>query len=229
LASRSELVPKSLIVSDLAVFTASSACGIRVAVWEVLEKEKAMQPRTEAQNISPARAYNPATDPVLARLRRLQPSRTPKRIVGAIAIVGLLAAAGWYARSAYNARVFENAERAARARAEAEAAAVPVITPFQRVEAWCAANLGGTEFAGLPRVDAGDDRFFVTYTAKAGDSISSVVKRYRIKAASEATTWAEILDLAKQRHSEQYGGRQLWVGDEIWLLVPLQPQDAEVY
>jgi hypothetical protein len=195
----------------------------------VLEKEKAMQPRTKAQNISPAADYNPETDPVLARLRRLQPSRIPKRIVGAIAIVGLLVAAGWYARSAYNARVAENAERAARAMAEAEAAAISVLTPFQRVEAWCAANLGGTEFSGLPRVDSGDGRFFVTYTAKAGDSISSVVERYRTKAASEAAASAEILEYAKQQHSEQYGGRQLWAGDEIWLLVPLKLQNAESY
>jgi hypothetical protein len=75
-------------------------------------------------------------------------------------------------------------------------------------------------------VDAGDGRFFVTYTAKAGDSISSVVKRYRVEAALEPATWKGMLDFAKREHFEKYGGRQLWVGDEIWLLVPLPPAVA---
>jgi hypothetical protein len=187
-----------------------------------------MQQRTEARNISPAPDYNPETDPVLTRLRSLQPSRIPRRIVTAVAIVGLLAAAGWYALSVYNARVAENAERAARARAEAEAAAVPVVTPFQRVENWALANLGGTEFAGFPRVDAGDGRFFVIYVAKPGDSIALVVKRFSAKAAPAPTVLSDILRDANRRHFEQYGGRQLWVGDEVWLLIPLQPEAADI-
>jgi hypothetical protein len=101
-----------------------------------------------------------------------------------------------------------------------------VVTPFQRVEAWCATNLGGTEFAGLPRADAADDLFFIIYTAEPGDSILAVVKRYRVRAASDAAVGNRILELANRQHRDQYGGRGLWVGDEIWLLIPIDLGDA---
>jgi hypothetical protein len=180
---------------------------------------------TETRTLSPVPDYDPETDPVIARLKMRRSPRTPIRVLGVIAIFAVLAVVVWYGRSVYYTRLAEADEAKARA-AEAEAYRPPTITPFQRVERWCAENLGGTEFAGLPRVDAADGRFFVLYTAEPGDSVTTVVKRFRASAGIESTIGSEILELAKSRHTEQYGGRQLWVGDEIRLLVPLPPAVA---
>jgi hypothetical protein len=185
-----------------------------------------MQQGTETRTLSPVPDYDPEIDPVIARLKRRRSPRTPIKVLVVIAIFTVLAVVVWYGRSVYNTRLAEAEEAKARAAAEAEASRPPTITPFQRVERWCAENLRGTEFAGLPRIDAADGRFFVLYTAEPGDSVTAVVKRFRTSAAIEAAAGGEILELAKRRHTEQYRGRQLWVGDEIRLLVPLPPAVA---
>jgi hypothetical protein len=187
-----------------------------------------MRHTTGTQNQNSTAGYDPETDPVIAGLRSHRSSRTIKRIVGVMAIAGLLAAIGWYARNAYMAHRSEVEETAARARAAAEAAELPVITPLQRAEDWCIETLGETEFASVPHLDTVSGRFFVTYTARPGDSIASVVKRFGTQSSLEPALWSEIRELAKRQHAERYRGRGLWVGDEIWLVLPLQPVDASI-
>lgn len=172
------------------------------------QKAQPMQPLSVSD-------YDPETDPVLAPLRSHRSSGAGKRAALAVAIVALVAAGGWFAYDAYRTPTRE----AARAQPEPPAP-LPVISPLQKAEAWCVENLASTEFAALPVIEGEDGSFFVVYSARAGDSIGSVVKRYRASVGSGAPL--EILELAKRQHAGQYGGRGLWVADEIRLPVPME-------
>ena len=179
--------------------------------------EKSMRPSQPL----PVREYDPETDPVLASLRSHRSPGGGKRALAVLAIVGVLAAGGWYAYNVYGSR-----SRQAQVDAELHGQAVPApvpppISPLQVAEGWCADNLAASEFAGLPLIEGGNGEFFVIYTAQPGDSIGSIVKRYAASFESEAPS--EILESAKRRHVERYGGRGLWVSDEVRLLVPVEP------
>jgi hypothetical protein len=160
-------------------------------------------------------------DPVLAPLRSHRSSGRGRKAAVALVVVGLVVGGGWYAYKAYDSYSREADAKRTRARAEAEAPPPTPITPLQRAEGWSAENLAATEFAGLPVAEGDDGRFYVIYTARAGDSIGAVVKRFGTKLETAAR--AEALELAKRRHGERYGGRGLWVGDEIRLIVPVDP------
>lgn len=161
-------------------------------------------------------------DPVLAPLRSHRTSGRGRRVAVAVVLVGLLAAGGWYAHRVYESRSREAEAERIRAQAEPEPTPAPSPSPVQRAEGWCVENLGATEFAGLPVVEGENGRFFVIYAARASDSIGAVVKRYGAGLGSDSR--GEILELAKLRHGERYGGRGLWVGDELRLLVPIGPR-----
>jgi len=180
-----------------------------------------------SQTVQPGRSlpvpdYDPDTDPVLARLRSHGSSGGGRKALVAVAIVGLLVVAGWYAYSVYESRSREaKVEEELRAQAEAEPPPPPPISPLQEAEGWCVEILAATEFAGLPVIEGENGRFFVIYTARAGDSLGSVAKRYG--ASFGADPRGEVLELAKRQHIEQYGGRGLWVSDEIRLPIPIGP------
>jgi hypothetical protein len=182
-----------------------------------------MEQKVEPLQPFSAPDYDPDTDPVLARLRSHSTSGGGRRIVVAVAVVGLLAVGGWYAYNVYDSRSQEADEKEFRAQVQAEPAPPPVISPLQRAEEWCVENLAATEFAGLPVVEGANGGFLAIYTARAGDSIGSVVKRYGTSLGADSR--GEILELAKREHVERYGGRGLWVGDEIRLLIPIEPRD----
>jgi hypothetical protein len=183
--------------------------------------EKSMEPGRPL----PVREYDPETDPVLASLRSHGSRGGGKKALAVLAVVGVLAAGGWYAYSVYGSRA-----RQAQVDAELHEQVVPTpvpptISPLQVAEEWCAENLAASEFAGLPVTQGGNGELFVVYTARSGDSIGSIVKRYAASFESEAP--AEILESAKRQHVERYGGRGLWVSDEVRLLVPVEPRERE--
>ena len=161
-------------------------------------------------------------DPVLAPFRSHRSSGRGTKAAVAVVMIGLVAAGGWYAYKAYDSRAREADAERVRARAEARPVSPPPISPLQRAEEWCVENLAATEFAGLPVIEGENGRFFVVYAARAGDSIGAVVKRYGAGLGSD--TRGEALEVAKLRHGARYGGRGLWVGDELWLLVPIGPR-----
>lgn len=183
-----------------------------------------MAQTTQSQQPLSGPSYDPETDPVLAQLRSHRSSGGGKKALVAVGIVGLLVVGGWYAYSVYDSRSGEaTIEEGFRPPVEAEPAPPPPISPLERAEGWCVENLSSSEFAGLPVVAGDNGDFFVLYTARAGDSIGSVVKRYGNSFKSDAPD--QILEFAKRQHVKRYGGRGLWVDDEIPLLLPVKLQD----
>ena len=181
-----------------------------------------MSQTTPSQQPVSVPGYDPETDPVLARLRSHGSSGGGRKAFVAVAVVGLLVVGGWYAYNVYDSRSgAARIEEGSRAQVEAEPAPPPPppISSLQRAEGWCVDHLAATEFAGLPLIESDDGEFFVVYTARAGDSVGAVVERYGKSVEFDAQN--KFLGIAKRQHVERYGGRTLWVGDEIPLPIPI--------
>ncbi len=182
-----------------------------------------MSQTTQSQQPASVPGHDPETDPVLARLRRHGSSGGGKKAFVAVAVVGLLVVGGWYAYNVYDSPSgAAKIEEESRAQVEAKPAPPPpppTISSLQRAEAWCVDHLAATEFAGLPLIESDDGDFFVIYTARAGDSVGAVVERYGKSVEFDAQN--KFLGIAKRQHVKRYGGRTLWVGDEIPLPIPI--------
>ena len=180
-----------------------------------------MEQKLEAGQPISAPEYDPATDPVLAQLRNHSTGTGAGKwvFIGALA-VAVVAIGVWYAYSVYESSSRQAVEQQLPPLVEAESAppSPPPLSPRRRAEEWRNENLAATEFAGLPVSDLEDRGFVVIYTARSGDTIGAIVKRYGVGAA--ASERREILELAKSLHIEQYGGRGLWVGDDVRLRIP---------
>ena len=180
-----------------------------------------MEQKLEAGQSLSAPEYDPETDPVLAQLRN-HGSRTRNRVfIGALAVAAL-AIGGWYAFSVYESSSRQAVANHVTPLVEVESAppSPPPLSPRQKAEEWCTENLAATEFAGLPVADLEDHGFVVIYTARRGDALGAIVKRYGD--ATGTSDQRETLELTKSLHADQYGGRGLWVGDDVRLRVPIE-------